>query len=526
MISFFPKPYPDELLYSMIARYHAQSGNTTYRQTAMDLFGNKKNNNSLLLPVRLGALARQTDQYGLSLNKILLKHTSLPYYSAFMQEEAVERIIAWAENNDSGSSFLDSGMYGAKVSTPKKLMFCPLCYNKDLEQYGEGYWHREHQIPGIITCHRHGTYLLESTVSCRAHECPQCQNAEIQSLFPAVYPEPLSPLGMQQAMCVAEDIAFIFANYYRIRSAFLKHNGCFCNLFLFMLRTKGLATKGGLRIQEYRKQFAAYYDTDYLIRTGAAFDETVKRPWIISLCRGKNENSKNAHPLYYILLSRFLCGGLENLIQAAEALQPTELEIAADPPPQNVAFYEEKRKVYRTRWMKACDAMPGACQNDIRKCASAVYTWLYRHDQEWLSNHPKERKARGGNQSFADWRERDIAFSGRITEAAEKIRVSEGRPEWISRRLLLLKSGCGDLAATTLEKLPLTKAAIEREAESKMEYRLRKMCWAERELKRRGECITKWKILRLASIHRNNEEECWEMYQKELTVRSKGDYAS
>jgi hypothetical protein len=27
MLSFFPTPYPDEILYSVFARYHARSGN-------------------------------------------------------------------------------------------------------------------------------------------------------------------------------------------------------------------------------------------------------------------------------------------------------------------------------------------------------------------------------------------------------------------------------------------------------------------------------------------------------------------
>lgn len=38
MIAFFPEPYPDELAYSLFARYHVHSGNITFSATAKDLF--------------------------------------------------------------------------------------------------------------------------------------------------------------------------------------------------------------------------------------------------------------------------------------------------------------------------------------------------------------------------------------------------------------------------------------------------------------------------------------------------------
>lgn len=31
MISFFPMPYPDELWYSVICRYHIRSGNPSFK---------------------------------------------------------------------------------------------------------------------------------------------------------------------------------------------------------------------------------------------------------------------------------------------------------------------------------------------------------------------------------------------------------------------------------------------------------------------------------------------------------------
>ncbi len=39
------------------------------------------------------------------------------------------------------------------------MKFCPTCRAEDAEQYGEPYWHREHQIPLMPLCPKHGCRL-------------------------------------------------------------------------------------------------------------------------------------------------------------------------------------------------------------------------------------------------------------------------------------------------------------------------------------------------------------------------------
>lgn len=42
MIGFMPQIYPDELVYSMLARYYVYSGYSAYIDAADDLFSNKR----------------------------------------------------------------------------------------------------------------------------------------------------------------------------------------------------------------------------------------------------------------------------------------------------------------------------------------------------------------------------------------------------------------------------------------------------------------------------------------------------
>ena len=39
MIPFFPAPYPDELWYSVICRYHIRSGNPSVKYSIRELYG-------------------------------------------------------------------------------------------------------------------------------------------------------------------------------------------------------------------------------------------------------------------------------------------------------------------------------------------------------------------------------------------------------------------------------------------------------------------------------------------------------
>jgi hypothetical protein len=42
------------------------------------------------------------------------------------------------------------------------LRYCPQCVREDHYQYGTGYWHRAHHLPGVQVCGRHGLSLVRS----------------------------------------------------------------------------------------------------------------------------------------------------------------------------------------------------------------------------------------------------------------------------------------------------------------------------------------------------------------------------
>lgn len=56
MLPFFPEAYPDELAFSIFARYHYLSGNISLKDTMIDLFDNKSACAIIDLPNRLDKL--------------------------------------------------------------------------------------------------------------------------------------------------------------------------------------------------------------------------------------------------------------------------------------------------------------------------------------------------------------------------------------------------------------------------------------------------------------------------------------
>lgn len=59
MLPYFPASYPDELLYSVLARFHRHTCSVSPKRTMDDLFGNRDARATVDLPGHLGSLSRR-----------------------------------------------------------------------------------------------------------------------------------------------------------------------------------------------------------------------------------------------------------------------------------------------------------------------------------------------------------------------------------------------------------------------------------------------------------------------------------
>lgn len=175
MITQFPAIYPDELLYSQLARYHARSGNLAYIFTAEELFQSKTVRPDVEFLNTYTSEAFSIITSTMPLEEIIMKHTMFPYYGRFLKAE--RRMEAFNSLVDMRTD------YRRLLPIPKSrsvryLRYCPACVQNDRERFGETYWHRIHQMVGVDVCPIHQCQLINSTIPTNSSVSPNLITAE------------------------------------------------------------------------------------------------------------------------------------------------------------------------------------------------------------------------------------------------------------------------------------------------------------------------------------------------------------
>ena len=178
MISFFPTSYPDELWYSVICRYHVHSGNYCAKHTLRQLYGDNFCAPSLMLCGPINTLLTQLPQGFLSAKDVVMQHTFYPYYARFFPTQRKRSTYAYAVNGNP-LTVHRMGISQANGNHCSIMRYCPVCYQEDLQLYGEPYWHRSHQLPDMQICTKHRCWLVDTDVA--------YNSTRQQELFPASF---------------------------------------------------------------------------------------------------------------------------------------------------------------------------------------------------------------------------------------------------------------------------------------------------------------------------------------------------
>lgn len=320
MISYFPTPYKDELLYSLIARFHNYSGNFLMCDTLNELFNNKRIQSSVILPAKLGIFIENVKHFKISFDEILINHTLFPFLMAFSNAKKYDEVYSWAKKSESGSISLKMGLFGLK-EIYEKLRFCLSCYEEEIKKYGESYWHREYQTPGSLVCIKHNEVLMESKINF-LKDTKYYYNMCHDNIYPSRVPVLLSNKQLTIATQISKDINYLFNNFSEIRKLFLSNSKHFSDVFLKLLEDKQLVTeKRNLRINDFKQAFINYFSNDLLEKLGAPLEDNINKLWIVSMCR-KNNTVNNT--VKYILMADFFCGSLKKFTHIINSIGDIE----------------------------------------------------------------------------------------------------------------------------------------------------------------------------------------------------------
>ncbi|MER2007753.1 MAG: TnsD family Tn7-like transposition protein [Psychrobacillus sp.] len=163
MLPFFTNPYPNELIYSAIARYHFYSGNIDCKDTLEELFDNRSVIPSVGIGSYFSVLAEKLGaQY--SVESLLANHTIYPYYASFLSKQRQQEILNDVKD-DGKALYTRLGIVAGSICIKNGIYYCAICAKLDTEQYGEPYIHREHQLQGIDYCPHHEVLLRAYSVT-------------------------------------------------------------------------------------------------------------------------------------------------------------------------------------------------------------------------------------------------------------------------------------------------------------------------------------------------------------------------
>lgn len=177
MIAYFPTAYPDELLYSQLARYYTKSGYMAYTFAAEELFAAKTVRPDVDFINSYTPAAVQAITRNISMEHVVEKHTMFPCYGRFLPKErrqkAFSALVAMTGNYHNLLPIPQN-----KTGKVRCLRYCPACAVNDRERYGETYWHRIHQLLWIRVCPVHKCCLIDSGVVSSGKATPSLKTAE------------------------------------------------------------------------------------------------------------------------------------------------------------------------------------------------------------------------------------------------------------------------------------------------------------------------------------------------------------
>lgn len=194
-------------------------------------------------------------------------------------------------------------------------------------------------------------------------------------------------------------------------------------------------------------------------------------------------------------------------IESYNSLNPSEMERLNDLKQKYINYKIAKKrsrpknpnvKEYREKWLELMRKYPHYSSEKLRVIDHKVYTYLYRHDKEWLNkNRPKVKNV---GKKEVDWEERDNNLLLEVKAAYKKIMEKE-KPTRITiysiRREIERPNY---LSKKTLNKLPKTREYLNNIIETVPEFQIRRVHYAFEILQKENKTITEYALKKAAQL--------------------------
>lgn len=301
MLPFFTNPYPDELLYSAIARYHFYTGNLDCKDTLEELFDSR----SVIPSVEIGShftnlVEKLGPQY--SVEGLLGNHTIYPYYASFLSKQRQLEILEDVKNNGQ-ALYTRLGIVAGGICRKEGLYYCALCAKSDAEKYGEPYIHREHQLQGISYCAHHEVPLREYPITSDSRIEYIRFELRYMNLSELYEVDPHEEVAIQLAKQAYKLLQIPLHSLTKVEIS---------SMYKALLRKKNLITAANhVRQQDLYQMIKLSLSEELLTSYESNFNEEDEYNWVKVLTRN---STRHVHPLRHLLMLLYLKQDVGDLI--------------------------------------------------------------------------------------------------------------------------------------------------------------------------------------------------------------------
>jgi hypothetical protein len=303
MIACFPDPYPDELLFSVCARFDSTMSYPHQRTSVQEMFGDKKAVAAIDLPNRIDCLINSfLFPHLYTADGLIDDNTLFPFYIPFIPPERASAVRSEMRGSGKNHVYERLGITAGRLKQPTSLKFCPECVLNDRKlPPGETYWHRIHQAPGVEVCPYHSAFLEASVAPWQNSK----NGGQILSAERAVHAAEARPLDLSEPTHIALLKLAQSAAWLLEWHGPTPDGGILCNRYYNLLLRRGLAYYNGrIRASELSERFIKFYTAELLEKLQCPILDQ-NESWLLRLVH-PNKVGIVQHPLRHLLLMIFL----------------------------------------------------------------------------------------------------------------------------------------------------------------------------------------------------------------------------
>lgn len=295
MIGRFPTPYNDELIYSILSRYHIISSNESEHLTSNELF----DRDMKLIKMDLFPYAKKLEMKLQHFNfynsiEIIENFSFFNYYNKFLSTDTKNKFRNLMLKERPGRIIneiynIDIGKYNSEY-----YKFCLSCLEEDSNN-GVPHWKISHNLPGMTVCVKHKCKLIMSEVLFNGKKLVPL-SSEVQGK-----PLPILSAKEEEILSLVNEQTFYLFSTDQTFTEYITP-------YISFLYTLGYFNNFSINKNKLKEDFNDFYSPNICAILGIDKEFVIKN--IIECIK---YSTYNIHPLFHILFIIFCGKKIEDL---------------------------------------------------------------------------------------------------------------------------------------------------------------------------------------------------------------------